>query len=467
MRFLVILGIFVLVVLFGLKRVEAAEQPIVIDPGVEYQTIEGFGASGCWWAQAVGGWEDELQNKIVRLLFDRDEGIGLTMYRYNIGGGDGENIADRWRRAETFEIAPGQYDWTRDANAVRIMKAAHQAGVEQIIAFVNSPPARMTVSGKTSGGNAGASNLRPDMVNDFAQYMVDIVRHLREDEGLPVTWISPINEPQWDWGKNEHQEGCHYEPAEILAVTKATIKAFAASGLPVKVSAPEAGEWKNISRTYLEQMMNEPEIAAGLEHFAIHSYWSNTNDKIYFMKAARQMFPALRFWMTEWTEMQSGRDAGMESAVTLAYTMHDDLTICNVTSWQYWIAVSRYDYRDGLIYVDEQPQPSMQVIKRLWAMGNFSRFIRPGYVRVDAQGAQVLFGVSAYRSPDQKELVVVVVNGLTIPVTKTLCLADDSTFRQATMFETSDVHDLTEIYTGARPEAWTFPRRSVTTIVLK
>lgn len=29
---------------------------ITVDKNVTYQTFEGFGASGAWWAQAVGGW---------------------------------------------------------------------------------------------------------------------------------------------------------------------------------------------------------------------------------------------------------------------------------------------------------------------------------------------------------------------------------------------------------------------------
>jgi hypothetical protein len=103
---------------------------ISIDAQAEVQTIEGFGAAGAWWAQDVGGWEDEKRALVADLLFDREKGAGLSFYRYNIGGGDGENIQDAWRRAETFEVAPGQYDWTRDANAMWMLRAARERGVE-------------------------------------------------------------------------------------------------------------------------------------------------------------------------------------------------------------------------------------------------------------------------------------------------------------------------------------------------
>jgi O-glycosyl hydrolase len=57
----------------------------------------------------------------------------------------------------------------------------------------------MTKSGTVSGGLLGGSNLKSDMYPAFATYLVDITRHLREAEGVPIGWISPINEPQWPW----------------------------------------------------------------------------------------------------------------------------------------------------------------------------------------------------------------------------------------------------------------------------
>jgi O-glycosyl hydrolase len=167
-----------------------AHGEILVDFTQELQTLEGFGASGAWWAQDVGGWEDEVRERIVKLLFDQEEGIGLSIYRYNIGGGDGESIPDAWRRAETFEVEPGVYDWSRDANAVWVLKAAQRAGVEHFVAFANSPPARMTVSGRTNGEENGLSNLAPEMYAEFANYLVDVVRHL-QDGGDPDRMAQP------------------------------------------------------------------------------------------------------------------------------------------------------------------------------------------------------------------------------------------------------------------------------------
>ena len=63
----------------------------------------------------------------------------------------------------------------------------------------------------------------------------------------------------------------------------------------------------------------------------------------------------------------------------------------------------------------------------LWALGNYSRYLRPGAVRLNAQLAdsartgQPL--VSAYKSPNGKQLITVVVNDFDTPATVQLVLS--------------------------------------------
>ena len=187
------------------------------------QEIDGFGASGAWWAQIIGGWEENKRKEIAGLLFG-DEGIGLSIYRYNVGAGSGEEIRDPWRRAETFETAKGQYDWDRDKNAMRILRQACSAGVENVILFANSPPRRMTKSGYAfAGQGADKSNLRNDMYEEFARYLADITGHFIRVEKIPVKGISPINEPQWDWDGHS-QEGCHYSAEQVVRLVEIMLR---------------------------------------------------------------------------------------------------------------------------------------------------------------------------------------------------------------------------------------------------
>jgi len=282
------------------------------------------------------------------------------------------------------------------------------------------------------------------------------------DEGIPVGWISPVNEPQWAWNFKNGQEGCHYGPAAVLEVTRALIHAIDASGLDLKVSVFESGEWKK-SQVYINKLLKDPEVGPRLDHLTIHSYWSKIDDKRPIVNFLDRNFPGMHIWQTEWTEMIEGRDTGMESALVLANTVHEDLGLENVTSWQYWIAVSRYYYHDGLIYVNLSDRAVIET-KRLWALGNYSRTIRPGYVRIGAESGTDELSVTAYQSPDSSRLVVVVINNGKVPV-KVKLDGIPTGFNHAEAFETSDQHNLESVFAGQTPGEYTFPAESVTTLV--
>jgi O-glycosyl hydrolase len=433
-----------------------------INRAQQHQTIEGFGASGAWWSQAVGGWPEEKRRRMARLLYDREDGIGLTIYRYNIGGGE-QGGPDPWRNSECFDKcsdAGSGYDWDRDANARRMLREVCAAGAENIVLFANSPPAHMTISGRASGHETGESNLRPDAQAAFARFLVDVARRLIEVEGAPVRWISPINEPQWDWQPSKGQEGCHYEAQEIADVLRALRHELAGSGLNIGISTPEAGEWQSAEH-YAKAVFADPLLTQSLPHFAVHSYWSDAADKAKFAAWMRANHPGKSVWMSEWTEMQAGRDPGMTSALTLANTLHDDLTTGGATSWQYWIAVSKYDWRDGLLYVDEDRKEIVQT-KRLWVLGNYSRFVRPGAVRVAAESSDPVLRVSAFIDPASSALTVVVIN--TSPDAQTLAF-DGPGAQGVRVLETSASHDLQRVYTGAVGDRYAVDGESVTTYV--
>ena len=423
------------------------------------QTIMGFGVSGAWWAQVIGGWTRENLQRVIDLLFSPIGGIGLTIYRYNIGGGE-DGLIDPWRMTESFDDGPGQYDWSRDANALTVLRLARDAGVTDVVVFANSPPERMTISGRAAGNPGGESNLQPDMHAAFAQYLVDVTRHLIEGEGIPIHWISPINEPQWDWQPSKGQEGAHYTSDEIVSVLCALLAAIDDSGLDVEVSVIDAGEWQTAS-VYANRILGDPVLAANLHHFAVHSYWSEASDKAQFVRFMQRHFPGIDLWMTEWTEMREGRDYGMESALWLANTVHDDLTIGSVTSWQYWIGVSKYNYRDGLIYTREYGE-QIEETQRLWALGNFSRFVRPGSVRVEARSTNEQIKVSAYTGPETGALTVVAINNQPLAaLVRFEGLMPCQT--QVSIFETSDTHSLESVFSGVLPDDFTLAPSSVTT----
>lgn len=400
------MGIVFSLLLVGCNRVQEADEVeegvesmneaiiVSINPEEKHQTIESFGASGAWWSQDVGGWTDiekdglTKRDYIAQLLFDKEKGIGISSYRYNLGAGstpeNSPKIADPWRRAESFESSPKEYDWSKDANSQWMLNAAIDYGIDDIYFFVNSPLTRLTKNGSAYGEmvDGVSSNLSPENYYAFADYVLDVTEHFVQ-EGIPVTHVSPINEPQWEW--LEGQEGNHYEPDEMVNTLKVFIeeKEKRDSLKDVHLSMPELGEWGESSYNYYDALLSDNTIMNSFDTWEIHSYWTSSLAKEDFILWYNQKDLDVELKMTEWTEMVNGRDYTMDSALNLANQIYEDMTILNVTVWQYWIAVSTYDYRDGLIYVESDTQ-EISIPKRFWAMGNFSKFVRPGYTRISS-----------------------------------------------------------------------------------
>lgn len=457
MRNLLVALALTLISLVPLAALGTPEKSVLaLSPATTYQSIEHFGASAAWWAQAVGTWPEPEQEAIADLLFDREKGIGLTLVRYNLGGGKagGANIADPWRSASLL---------TDDA-AVGVVDRAVKRGA-QVVLFANSPPAEMTVTGLTTG-NAKVSNLRPDARDAFASSLADAAEALTA-RGWPVVAVSPMNEPQWEWQPSNGQEGSHYSPAEAHALLTAVAREWTRRGLTSALSAIDSGEWKLGSNlAYLKEIWGDPELRPLLTHYAVHSYWSGTGDRRALAAYLATNYPGLRLWQSEWTEMKGGRDVGMNSALVLAKTVQDDLTNGNVTSWQAWIAVSKYDFRDGLIYADEVTQ-THETTKRLWALGNWSRFVQPGASRIQVTPqATGRLGVSAFSNPDGS-LVCVLVNDGPAPVPFSgLLVSGQPTRTSLALWETSAAYDLEKVYEGP-PSAFEVPGYSITSVVLR
>ncbi len=479
------------------KTDEEMDKPLILDGAKTvrldlsdtHQTIESFGASGAWWSQDVGGWDEigkdglEVREYIAKLLFDDEYGIGLNSYRYNIGAGSGDlgsksvgGIGDKWRRAQSF-INPktGEYDWDRDANAVWFMRKAAEYGVDEIIMFCNSPHESLTINNKSfvDPSREGQSNITQENYEAFAKYTLDVVEHFVE-EGLPIKFLSPINEPQWGWTGG--QEGCHYSTSETVKVLVEFVKALedrpALVEAGVEISGPEGVNWHNDNGviSMCESVFNNKILKNHMTAVDNHSYWSDANAKKTFAASFMKKFPDVKVRMSEWCEMVNGKDTTMDSAINLAIQIHEDMTILDAVSWQYWIAVSCYDYRDGLIYVDLNSH-KVTIPKRFYAMGNYSKFIDPGYVRVDAGFKQAGIYTSAYKGVNEngeEEVVMVFVNSNKEAMNIKFDGIDGSVYNHMNVYLTNKGFSLAEKYNGAYTEeaCAELPGNSVVTVVI-
>jgi O-glycosyl hydrolase len=168
------------------------------------------------------------------------------------------------------------------------------------------------------------------------------------------------------------------------------------------------------------------------QKMAAHSYFTTwpVSEMIEQRRKVRQSIEGastpIEYWMSEYCilanneEIQGGgRDLGMNPALYVARVLHYDMTIANAASWQWWLAVSPYDFKDGLVYIDNDTHNG-EVLdsKLLWGLGNYSRFIRPGAVRLgvsrsdnatpEEAARQVM--ASAYTHQEDNKLTIVLVN---------------------------------------------------------
>lgn len=437
------------------------DEHLVLDASVTYQTIDNFGASDAWSMDPIGKhWSEENKRRVADLLFTREKGIGLTAWRFNIGAGSAETdkniIPDPWRRAEVFKSSEdGEYDWSKQAGQQWFLRAAKERGVETLIAFVNSPPVWMTKNGHAQPDpTVGSTNLKEGYEDEFAAFLVDVLKHFR-DEGLAFQYVSPINEPTWDWNY-AWQEGNRYNNEDMKRVILELYRQLRESGLDVRISAPDGVEitallddgyyWEFTNsgrytggnnnkglgkyREYIKELLGDPVLKEAVGNkIASHSYWSDYSrpgdDRLgrlreLLVENLRQYDPEAKYWVTEYCilgEQGPGRDLGIDSALHVARTIHFDLTKANASAWQWWLAVSKGDYKDGLIYTDFQNPGDAETIypsKILWALGNYSKFVRPGAVRVslsglDEQARSGLFG-SAYLHEGERTVTAVFVN---------------------------------------------------------
>lgn len=433
---------------------------VTLLPGREHQTIRSFGASDAWAVQFVGEhWPVAKRERIADLLFSLESrpdgsprGIGLSAWRFNIGAGSAEQgrasgISDRWRRAESFLRPDGSYDWSRQAGQRWFLRAAKERGVREFTGFVNSPPVPFTRNGIAHSSGGDSTNLAPDRYDDFADFLTRVVREVERRDGVRFDYLSPVNEPQWDW-KDSKQEGSPWRNEEIARAARAIGRSLHAAGLATQLQLPEAGKL-----TYLREAADKPERGDQIAAFfgsasplylgdlpnvarqvVGHSYWTTydpatlVRERVRLRQRLREVDPSLEFWMSEYCLLEDnpevkgpGRDLGMDPALYMARVVHADLTLADASAWHWWLAVSPGDYKDGLVYIDRDTTDGRVFdSKMLWALGNYSRFVRPGMRRIEVERSdgktteEAIEGVlvSAYRDPASGREVVVLVNQL-------------------------------------------------------
>lgn len=363
------------------------------------QKLYGWGTSACWWSQYCES--PRVQDEIVDLLYG-DEGLKLNIYRYNIGGGtDSGNcrVSNPWRRTESFmlydrESEETRWDFSFDKNAVEVMKKSLATGnVDTLILFCNSPHYSQTSTGQASGSLLPHTCNIPKMnYRKFADYVLTVAQHFI-DMGMPVKYISPINEPQWKWGGTDvWQEGCHYETPELCEIYHIFAEEILKRNMAVKLYGPESGAMLEFTEDYINALCKDELVMSVMPVFAYHSYHSDSKpeERYEFKKKIVDAHPQFRFDMSEWCELPNkSHTKDFKGALITARIIGQDLIYAGAESWTSWVAVNQTvldengnDFSDAMLSANNDFS-NWYIAMRYYGVAHFTKYIPVNSVALD------------------------------------------------------------------------------------
>jgi O-glycosyl hydrolase len=492
---------FCIILVFFIHLSLLSQITLTFNPSKTFQTIHGFGASDAWSNNFLVSMDDSSRNLAADWLFSKElnqsgsfSGIGLSVWRYNLGAGSSEQgdssyISDPYRRTESFLNADGTYDWCKQSGTQWMLKAAKERGVENLVMFSNSPPVSLTRNGKAFSKNCGVSNLAPENNEAFADYIVRSVKYF-EDKNIHLSFVSPVNEPEWGWCQRDGQEGCPYENHQTAELARSINRGLLQNKLSTRIQVPESGLllfansglrskpgrqneiedfFKKGRKTYIADQENVARQVCAHGYF---TEWPLRIMRCVRKKTARKTEKyGIEYWMSEFCILHKtkeidggGRDLGMKTALYVSRVIHHDLVYGNASAWCWWLGISTADFKDGLVYINRNGTGLVDS-KTMWALGNFSQFIHPGAIRIDVHGKydKKLF-VSAYRNPGSGDIVIVIIN---MKPDQQKIYLKNLPEGYLTAWETSENLNLSKLYESPSKNPITVSPESVTTYILR
>lgn len=399
----------------------SAASDCVINTSVEYQVIQGFGGINHpeWTGQ-------DLTDDQRKTAFGNGEGqLGLTVLRVFVN--------------------PDKNQWYR---ALPTAKYASDNGVT-VFASPWEPPSNLA----ESGGSNGKLHLPQSNYGAYAQHLNDFGNYMKNN-GVDLYAISVQNEPdyasEWTyWSSDETTNFIANYGDQITSTRLMSPESFQYS--------PENASWilggKDGGKKYYSKILNNSKAMANCDLFGTHFY-GTTRDWM--------DFPALEscgkpIWMTEVYVPDSTSNANTwPQALDVATNIHNGLVIGNMSAYVWW-------------YIRRSYGPMLEdgsISKRGDMMAQYSKFVRPGFVRVDAtEKPDSNLLVSAYKKDNQ--VVVVAVNTGEASVVQEFSFANEK-LSQVERYRSSGTEKV--VHTGQMELTddgffATLPAQSVTTFV--
>jgi glucuronoarabinoxylan endo-1,4-beta-xylanase len=327
----------------------SAQNAAIIDLDNTHQIIRGFGAAN------ILPWRPDMTNDEINTAFGTGDGqIGFSILRLRVPNQQSE-----------FNLN------------VPTAQAAHSLGVT-LIASPWSPPPEMKTNNDPVGGE-----LDEAYYDDFAAHLNSFATYMAENDA-PIYAISVQNEPDVHVG----YESCDYNASQMLKFVKEN-----SQSIGTKVMAPESADFdKQLS----DPILNDSAACANLDIVAGHIYGGGLEP--YPLAESR----GKELWMTE--HLQLG--FSWVDALSTANDINDCLR-AGMNAYIWWYIVRFY----GPIDDGSGDYAKGEVTKRGYAMSQFARFIRPGYLRIESTGnPQNNIFTSAYIDSLSSKVVIVAIN---------------------------------------------------------
>ncbi|PHN01625.1 glycoside hydrolase [Flavilitoribacter nigricans] len=337
---------------------------ITIQTDQQYQTIAGFGGANRMWGTQF------LKPAEAEKAFSVDgDGLGLSIFR--------------------VRIASNPAEWPLILESVQ---EATRYGVK-IQASPWSPPAELKSNGSEIGGyllpeHYGAFK---DHINEFVQYMAD--------NGVDIYAVSIQNEPDIQVS----YESCDWSPAAMIDF----ISQYGHLIEGTRLAAPESF---NFNSSFTNALLNDTEAVKNIDIVAGHIYGgglaplplAESEDKEIWMTEYLLNLNTGNAGAAPWTSYDEA--AKWAESLTMLNTVHEAMTH-NWNAYIWWYLQRYYSFiGDG-----EQGTTEGEILKRGYAFSHFSKYVRPGSVRVGTQASEdTPLNITAYES--DRQIVVVVVN---------------------------------------------------------
>lgn len=440
---------------------------VKVSYGVARQRIDGFGVATSWGAIPP--------NARLDAFFSISKGAGLSILRNRIpfrenpvnndnflGGGNYTFTttgtgADSYK---TFTLNWNNWDLSATRKLITALKANPDYQVPTLFSTPWTPPNNDTsrwklgVADYVNAPEVGGY-LDPAHYQDYADVLADYVLGFGTKMGAPLTALSLQNEPNYkvtyesaDWSAEQFH-------AFLVVLRSEFEKKGLFSALPgFTIIAPEAA---NFTEDLIVPSLADSNTAPLIGIVAAHQYEFGPWNVSSYAPApfSNSIAAGKRIWMTEWNTSAFKAETPLSTALLLASLIQTDFTTASVSAYVHWW------YKD---LVDSTGAPN----KNLWAIGQFSRFVRPGAVRVEATsrvGSDLL--LAAFKDAAGTGLTLVAVNRGAADASFAIEL-DSGTLGNISSYRTSATEDLQDL--GSAPSAGSFanvtaPAQSISTFV--